>query len=36
MTAHLNALRLGTGQPRADQPIDMFRPGAAGAMIELP
>lgn len=36
MGAHLHALRVGTGRPRADQPINMFRPGDSGSMIELP
>lgn len=36
MGAHLHALRKGTGRPRGDQPINMFRPGGAGSMIELP
>jgi DNA-binding GntR family transcriptional regulator len=33
MNAHLQALR-STG--RQDQPINMFRPGADGSIIELP
>lgn len=36
MTAHLQALRTGTGRPHGDQPIDMFRPGAGGTIIDLP
>jgi DNA-binding FadR family transcriptional regulator len=36
MGAHLHALRKGTGRPRGDEPINMFRPGGAGTMIELP
>lgn len=35
MGAHLHALRNGTGRPRPDQPINMFRPGE-GSIIELP
>ena len=36
MGAHLHALRKGTGRPREDQPINMFRPDRAGSIIELP
>jgi DNA-binding FadR family transcriptional regulator len=36
MGAHLHALRSGTGRPRTDQPINMFRPGTAGSIIQLP
>jgi DNA-binding FadR family transcriptional regulator len=36
MDAHLQALRSRTGRPREDQPINMFRPGADGSIIELP
>lgn len=36
MDAHLEALRSGTGRPREDQPINMFRPGAGGSIIDLP
>jgi DNA-binding GntR family transcriptional regulator len=36
MGAHLHALRSGTGRPREDEPINMFRPGTAGSMIQLP
>jgi DNA-binding FadR family transcriptional regulator len=36
MSGHLQALRTGVGRPRADQTIDMFRPGAGNTIIELP
>jgi DNA-binding FadR family transcriptional regulator len=36
MGAHLHALRTGSGRPRPDQPINMFRPDGDGSIIGLP